>query len=223
MVREYAAEKERSCMKNRIGWPRAALAAVAVITVTLGLSAGVASASTARPAGSATAVTRIHEAKCTGTTVSVRYDDAKKVACYSRQEFLKAAFPALSQSTATLTVAASGNAAFISDALPASVRPDGGSCHSFGWQVWKDYCAWTFTHAQSVALVRAAITGGRAAVAAVCTGLLHKFLGHLVAPVCAAFAGLFGVLKKEKLDEHQCVALKVYIVPPRPSFAIVKC
>jgi hypothetical protein len=300
-VIEYEAGKG-ACMKNRIGSPRAALAALAVVAVTLGLSTGVASASTsvARPASSATAttVTKIHETKCTGTTLSVRYGDAKKVACYTGQGVLKVALAAATEATAgssggflslregavnrfveffprerlplagrpevtgiilsslraaapkadsadqsvqtagqvgftvdvvgdsaTLTAASSVDATLINDALAASVYPDldGGSCHSFGWQVWKDYCEWTFTHAQSERLVRAAVGGGRAAVALLCTGLLHKVFGELTAPVCTAFALLFNFLKKEKLSDDQCIELKIYLVPPHGGFAVVKC
>jgi hypothetical protein len=297
---EYAAGKG-VCMKNRISWPQGALAAVAVIAVTLGLSTGVASASVARPASSVTAtkVTKIHETKCTSTTLKVRYDNAKKVACYTGQGALKVALPAASEviagssggflalrsgsvnhfvelfprerlplagrpevtgiilsplrvaapkagsagqgaqavgtvgftvnvagGNATLTAASSVDAALINDALAASVYPelDGGSCHASPWyEPWKWYCEWTFTHAQSVRLIRAAVTGGRAGVAAVCALLLAHYLGHLLGTICAAFASLFNVLKHEKLAEGQCVAIKVYYVPPRPSLAIVKC
>jgi hypothetical protein len=298
-VTEYAAGKG-ACMKNRIGRPRAALAGLAVIAVTLGLSTGVASASVARPVSSATATTaaKIHETKCTGTTLSVRYGDAKKVACYTGQGVLKVAVTAATEVTtgssggflslhegqvnrfmeffprerlplagrpevtgiilsslrvaapkedftdhsaqsagtvgftvdvvgdnATLTAASSADATIINDALAAAVYPDlGGSCHASPWyQPWKWYCAWTFNHAQSVRLVRAAIGGGRAAVAAICTGFLHKYFGDLTAPVCAAFAALFNVLKHEKLAEDQCIAIKMYVVPPHGSFSVVKC
>jgi hypothetical protein len=89
-------------MKYRVWRPQAVLAAFAVIAVTLGLSTGVASASVARPASSATAttVTKIHKTPCTRTTLSVRYDNAKKVACYSGQGYLKVALPKATQATA---------------------------------------------------------------------------------------------------------------------------
>lgn len=294
-------------MKNRIARPRIALAAaLAVIAVTFGLSTGVASASVpsasvARPASSATAnaVMKIHETKCTGTALSLRYGDAKKVACYSGQGVLKVALAAATEATAgssggflslhegrdnrfvaffphqrlplagrptvtgiilsslrvaapkadsanqsaqtagsagftvevvgdnaTLTAASSVDATLINDALAASVYPDldGGSCHTSPvYEPWKWYCAWTFTHAQSARLVAAAITGGRAAVAAACAGLLHKYFGDVTTPACAAFAALFNVIKHEKLSEDQCIAIKVFLVPPHGKFTVVKC
>jgi hypothetical protein len=296
---EYAAKKG-ACMKNRIAWPKGAIAAVAVIAVTLGLSTGVASASQAKPASSATAttVTKIHKTTCTATTLKIRYDGAKKVACYTGLGVLKVALPAASQATAgssggflalragrvnrfveffprerlplpgrpeitgivldslrvvapkadsadqsaqaagpagftvdvvgdsvTLTAASSADATLINDALASSVYPDtGAACHASPWyEPWKWYCAWTFNHSQSVRIVRAAVTGGRAAVAAVCVALLRHYLGDLLSTVCAAFASLFNVLKHVDLKKNQCVAMKIYYLPPHPTFAIVKC
>jgi hypothetical protein len=297
---EYAAKKGAR-MKNRISWPKGAIAAVAVIAVTLGLSTGVANASQAKPASSATAtkVTKIHQTTCTATTLKIRYAGAKKVACYTGQGVLRVALPAASEAAAgssggflalrggrvnrlveffprerlpllgrpeitgivldslrvvapkadsadqsaqaartvgftvdvvgdnvTLTAASSADATLINAALASSVYPDstGGSCHASPWyEPWKWYCAWTFNHSQSVRIVRAAVTGGRAAVAAACAALLRHYLGDLLSVVCAAFASLFNVLKHAELKENQCLAMKVYYVPPRPSFAIVKC
>jgi hypothetical protein len=287
-------------MKNRIWGPQAILAAFAVIAVMLGLSPGIASASVARPASSATAttVTKIHKTTCTRTTLSVRYDGAKKVACYTGQGFLKVALPAATQATAgssggflflryggvtrlmvffprerlplagrpevtgialfslrvvspgadsshqgtqtpgtvaftvdvggnnaTLTAASSVDAALINYAIAASVVPAaGGHCSASPWyEPWKWYCEWTFSHSQSVAIVRAAIGGGKAAVVTVCTGLLHRYLGPVAVGVCAFFSELYNVMKHFKLAKNQCIAFKIYIAPPRGGIGIVRC
>jgi hypothetical protein len=102
MVATKYAAKKGACMKNRVWNPRAVLAAVAVIAVTLGLSTGIANASVARPTSSVAAapVTKIHETKCTSTTLSIRYDAGKKVACYTGRGLLKVALPKATQAIA---------------------------------------------------------------------------------------------------------------------------
>jgi hypothetical protein len=126
-------------------------------------------------------------------------------------------------SNVTLTAASSAEAALINAAIAAQLRPMGGSCHSYGWRVWKDYCEWTFTHNQSENLIKAAAAGGKAAVVAVCSGLLHKFLGELAAAVCTFLATLHGIIKEKKLEKDQCLAVKMYLVPPHGSVSVVKC
>jgi hypothetical protein len=303
MVAIEHATKKGACMKNRVWRPRAVLAAFAVIAVTLTLSTGVASASTAKPASSSSAsvptvVTKIyHTKKCTRATLSVRYDDGKKVACYTGQGFLQVALPAATGATAglsggflflregvtrrvvpffpheplrllghpevtgialsslrvvspkvdsgnpstiapdtvgftvdvsggnvTLTAASRIDAALINFAVTAGFRPDGGSCHSYGWKIWLDNCEWVFSHAVSEEIINKARDGGRAAVAAVCTGVLHKILGTVAAAaVCTFFAGFFNFLKNVKLGKDQCIAVRFYFVPPHGWVAIQKC
>lgn len=287
-------------MKNRVWRPQAILAAFAVIAVMLGLSPAVASASTARPASSATAaaVKKIHQTTCTRTTLSVRYDGGRRVACYTGYGFLKVALPAATHATAgssggflllryggvtrpivffpheplplpgrpevtgidlfslrvtspttgssdqstqapgtvaftvdvggnnaTLTAASSADAALINYAIAASVVPaSGGHCSVSPWyEPWKWYCEWTFNHSQSVAIVKAAVTGGKAAVVTVCTGLLHRYLGAVAVGVCAFFSELYNIMKHFKLAKNQCIAFKIYIAPPRGGIGIVKC
>jgi hypothetical protein len=291
---EYAAKKG-ACMKRRVWWPQALLTGFAVISLTLGLSVGAATASVAKPASTTTAaaVTKIHAVKCTKTTLSINYDK-KKVACYTGEGYLKVALPDATKviagstggilflrenkrvnrdeiffpherlllagqpevdgiilyyssvkagtgedstlpsgtvaftvnvvgSNVALTAASSAEAALINAAIAAQLRPMGGGCHSFGWRVWKDYCEWTFTHNQSENLIKAAAAGGKAAVVAVCSGLLHKFLGELAAAVCTFLATLHGVIKEKKLEKDECIAAKVYLVPPHGSVSVVKC
>jgi hypothetical protein len=123
-----------------------------------------------------------------------------------------------------LTAASSADAAVINYALGVQIFPAGGSCHSYGWRIWLDNCEWVFSHAVSEEIINKARDGGRAAVAVVCTGVLHKVLGSVAAAaVCTFFAGFFNFLKKVKLGKNQCIAVRLYFFPPHGWVAIQKC
>ncbi len=161
-------------MKNRLSGPRAVLAAFAVIAVMLGLSAGVASASTLKPANTATQ-----------STLSTR-----------------AITQAPSEISITMAVVGHNEVVHASPQM----MPAGGGCHSYGWQFWKDWCGWTFTHSQTVAIYQ----GSKAVALAICSKILHH-LGTVAVGMCAAVVQWIEIHHHTAPKDDQCLAIEFHI------------
>jgi hypothetical protein len=185
-------------MKNRPRRAQSVFAAIAAIAVILGLSAGMANASVREPERTVT-----HSALA---------------ASQSAQDSGNITFAvAMAGHNAALTEQPAIDALSInSDAL----HPAGGGCHSYGWQFWKDWCGWTFTHATSLAIY----TGAKAHAIAICVGILSRAHIPDAVAVCTAVVVWVEIRHHTPPSKHQCLAVEFHLFPPGAiTVNYVKC
>jgi hypothetical protein len=104
----------------------------------------------------------------------------------------------------SITMGAASHQGFVTATAPSMAA--GGGCHSYGWQFWKDWCGWTFTHAQTVAIYK----GSKAVALAVCSKVLHH-LGTVAVGMCAAAIEWVEIHHHTEPGKDQCLAIEFHI------------